>query len=216
MLEWGFSKPIYVETTAVDERLLQGLTIDAIDQRFSDLSHPQILFMSRIERSKGIYELIDAFVTIKECIPEAFLTIAGAGNESAKIREYIESKGIMNICLLGFIQGSKKRRVLNQTHLFVLPSYSEGMSNAILEAMAFGIPVIATKVGGLLDFFEDSIHGYYIDLKSSSSIATKSIEMLSNPLVMREMAHSNFNLSRERFVASVVVKRLEKIYDTLL
>jgi glycosyltransferase involved in cell wall biosynthesis len=90
------------------------------------------------------------------------------------------------------------------------------MPNSVLEAMGFGLPVITTPVGGIIDFFEDNKNGLFVKMKSSISIKDKVELLINDKLLMRNIAVRNHQYARENFKASVVAKRNEEIFKTIM
>lgn len=213
---WGYNKLIFSETTTVDERLVSGMSINNINEKYDGLTHLNLLFLSRIHKEKGIYELLHAFQNIRKKFPTMQLTIAGQGPEFGNIKRYISDHKLDRINLTGFVSGAKKIAIFKNAHIFLFPSYSEGMPNAVLEAFAFGLPVVATKVGGLKDIFKDHENGLVVEIKNSTDLKEKLEKLITNNDLMKQIALTNYNYARERFLSNVVVQRLEKIYDCLL
>jgi glycosyltransferase involved in cell wall biosynthesis len=213
---WGYKKLIFSETTTVDESLIRGISIADIKRKYDTLSCLKLLFFSRIHKDKGIYETLDAFQKLRYNFPNLQLTIAGKGPELKNIKQYVENNNLSNIKLAGFATGTEKVSLFQNAHIFVLPSYSEGMPSAVLEAFAFGLPVVATKVGGLKDIFKDQQNGFFVKMKSVDDLTQKIKFLISDPSLMKSIAVNNFYYARENFLSPVVVKRLENIYRIIL
>ena len=106
------------------------------------VNKPIILCTSRFGKRKGVEDLIKAMKQVLKTVPKARLVLAGTGEQKNKL------KPTKNIRYLGRVSRQKMPNIYRQTSIFVLPSLSESMSNSLLEAMASGLPVVATKVGG--------------------------------------------------------------------
>ncbi len=110
-----------------------------------------LTYAGHILRTKGLFELVDAIVQIKDRFPSVVVNICGFG-DSKDLEAYIRGKGMDGVVrLVGEIEPQDLPHWLRASDLFVLPSYSEGMPNAVMEAMGCGIPVITTSVGGIPD-----------------------------------------------------------------
>ncbi len=210
LIEWGYKKEITIETTLVDENLLNGF-----DHKHKNVRINNLLFLSAVSKSKGIMEALDAFYLLKKKNPELTFHIAGAGKATLTVKEKINIQRITGVNLLGYITGKDKAKAFRNADLFLFPSYHEGMPNAVLEAMAFGLPVITTRVGGLPDFFEDGKMGLFLDNHDPAHIAEKIQYLLDRPGMMQQMSEYNYHYAKDRFYASKVAKRLEAIIATV-
>lgn len=216
LLEWGYTKPIYVETTLVDTELVKDFTPESIEKKYSNISAPKMLFLSRIEIAKGVYETIDTFVLLQKKYRNIKLTIAGDGLEEANVIKYIDDKKIKNINITGHLTGAEKINEFTTSHIFILPSYTEGMPVTVCEAMAFGLPIITRKVGGLRDFFKNEEHGFFTDSKDPQHFYGLIDNLFSNSDLMKKIAHNNHQYAANRFLSSKVAKRIEKIFETTI
>jgi len=210
--EYKYTKPVYVETTVVEDKIFDyGLTAPAINA--VENSEKNILFLSRVEKEKGIYETIDCFEKLKLRFPKLTLTIAGTGNELENAIKYVAQKGLEAVQFLGWIEGNKKIETLYNTDLLVLASYSEGMPICVLEAMASGKSVVTTNFGAIIDFFEDGKMGLKVKSKDSIDLEQKIERLLSNPKLMNQIGKYNAAYAKERFKPELVCRRLENIYE---
>ncbi len=215
--DWQYQKPIFIETTVVDEQIVLGLKEAELTSKYDqEKAGVNILFLSRIETAKGIYELLRGFQQVQAKYSSAQLMIAGDGRELDGARTFVQEASLQNVTFLGHITGRAKQDVFRRAHIFVLPSYTEGMPNAVLEAMSCGLPVLVTPVGGLVDFFENGAHGFTLQIKDSTSVFT-AIERLINdwPLMLR-MSLTNYRKGQKDFVSHRVAERLDSIYDTVI
>ncbi len=203
---WGYSGEIIEETTIVDPSLLTYNHTEVVSK-----SNKRILFLSRVEKYKGVYELLDAFIALHEKHNDYELIIAGDGGALADLKEIVIEKGLKNIVFLGHIEGEKKARVLFDADLFVFPSYAEGMPNAILEAMAFGLPIITSNVGGIPDIFTDGKNGYMTSDISPTNLENLMCDLLGNEKLMSDFSENN-KISSKQFFANNVAHRLTKIF----
>jgi glycosyltransferase involved in cell wall biosynthesis len=114
-------------------------------------------FLGWVERSKGIFDLLEAMAALRGRGRRVFLEVAGYGGGFAVAQKRVEELGIADaVRFSGWLSGPEKLRFLSECHVLVLPSYGEGLPNAMLEAMAAGRPVIATNVGGIPDVLAGS------------------------------------------------------------
>lgn len=170
-----------------------------------------LIFLSRVEEYKGIYELLDAYTVLSAKYKNLKLTIAGFGDELPNVIDFVKNRQPCEISVKGYLSGEDKYRELSKADIFILPSYSEGMPNAVLEAMAFGLPVVTTRVGGLNDFFEEGKMGYFIDMKSVESIVLKIETLLCDKGALKEISKFNKDFALIHFTSAKVVKEFVSI-----
>lgn len=141
---------------------------------------------SRITARKGLKYLIEAVRKISDEYPQLYLKIMGDGNNRAELESLTESLGLKNkVEFLGRVPREKTAPYYQESSAFVLPSLNEGMSNAMLEALATGLPIISTDTGGAKELVEDEKNGFIIKAKNSDDIARK-IEILINDEELRK------------------------------
>jgi glycosyltransferase involved in cell wall biosynthesis len=212
LLEWGYKKPIYVETTLVDSNLIKKFDTAVSRNKYSNIEEPKLLFLSRIEIAKGIYETIDTFLLLQKKYKTIKLTIAGDGLETKNVLKYLKKNNVSNVTVKGFIEGNDKINEFLSSHIFILPSYTEGMPGTVCEAMAFGLPVITRRVGGLIDFFKEGEHGFITDSKEPKVFYEFADKLLSNPALMEKISCANHKYAVERFSSANVAARIEQIF----
>jgi len=215
LIDWGFDKDkIILETTMVDDLLLENFDMKRKIREIKKADIINILFISRIIKEKGVYEAVSAFEILKQKYDNIRFFIAGDGNELNNIKEFVKSKNISGIQFTGYISGRNKIDLLTKSHLLFFPSYyNEGMPIAVLEAMAFGMPVITRKVAGLNDFFEHGKMGYFTESLMPKNFADFIEKILLSRELLEKMAVYNYDYAQKRFLASKVVKRIEDIYE---
>jgi glycosyltransferase involved in cell wall biosynthesis len=99
-----------------------------------------------------------------------------------------------------------KLKLLQEAAVFVLPSYSEGFSRALLEAMAAGKPVVCTPVGAHGEIIRDGVNGFLVNVGDERAIAQRIIQLLSDPSLREEMAVTNAQYVRDKFSAERVAE----------
>jgi len=206
LLYWGISSPIYLSTTKVNDELLDCFNID--NKPFDK----SLLFLARIEKNKGIFTTLNAFKVVLETFPNAQLEIAGYGTALEKAKEYTHRENIKNVSFLGSIKGGALIHKFIHSSIYILPTtHGEGMPTSVLEAMAFGLPIISRPVGGLVDFFEEDKMGYLIESLQPEEYAEKIIHLLENKDMMKQIGKYNHEFAKDNFLASKVAMQLESI-----
>ena len=130
-----------------------------------------VVSASRLVKKNGIADLI---LSLKFLPVDVSLWLLGEGGEKKYLEKLVQDSGLINrVKFLGFVPAEKLAEYYHQADVFSRPSYSEGLGNAFLEAMACGLPVVATSVGGIKDFLIDGQTGFVCEVGSPESIATK-------------------------------------------
>ena len=204
---------VFPVTTSVDESLLSGFDerawLNKINVENSELN---ILFLSRVEVEKGVFELLEAVRLLLVRKIKVKLVVAGEGGALDNLkRKAIESGLGESVQFIGFVEGDQKAKRLFQSDLFCLPSYTEGMPNAVLEAMCFGLPVIACPVGALADLITDE-SGILVPAGSAGELAMAIEKYYLDREGMREVAVNNRTVGLERFLSSHAAENLLSIY----
>ena len=131
-----------------------------------------LLYVGRIARDKGLYELLQGVRLAHELGVDTRVIVAGHGTEEGRLRRYAQALGISaRVCFIGPVFGADKIKLLSGSDVLLLPSYAEGLPYALLEAMAAGVPVIATPVGAIPDVMTDGIHGFLVPPRDGKAIA---------------------------------------------
>ena len=137
---------------------------------------------SRITDRKGLNYLIDAVAILAKKYPQVELQIMGEGNARARLEKQVRELGLDDrVKFLGRIPREETAPRYQEASVFVLPSLNEGMSNAMLEALATGLPIITTNTGGAEELVGDGKNGFIIKLKDAVHIAEKIEYLIENP-----------------------------------
>ncbi len=136
-----------------------------------------VFFVGRLEPAKGIDELMTAWDTVAKELPSATLVLAGDGVLRAKVDAWARAHGEA-VRVLGAQPLKAIARWHGASDLFTLPSWREGTPNAVLEALASGRPVVATRVGGIPDVLRDPEAGALVPAKDAPALAAALIAAL--------------------------------------
>lgn len=176
----------------------------------------KILFVGRLHPVKGLSYLIHAMSKINRIAPDAKLIIVGDGKERKALENLSEQlKNHDVIEFMGKVPHDSVSQYLHSSDIFVLPSLSEGLSNVILEAMACGLPIVATQVGGTPDIIEHGENGLLIDAMSDEQLADAVISLLKNSSLREKMSQNNLT-AVERFRWENIIGELERIYNSIV
>jgi glycosyltransferase involved in cell wall biosynthesis len=176
---------------------------------------PVIGLVGRLDHwGKGHKELFTAMAQIRARHPVHAL-IVGGGRRAAEVRQLAASLGLAEVVhFLG--PRSDVPDLLNAMDVFVLPSYSEGVSLALLEAMAAGLPVIATAVGGLPEVVTDGENGLLIPPRDPGALAGALERLLSDPAWARQLGANARGHVRAHYSLERLGREISKIYEELI
>jgi glycosyltransferase involved in cell wall biosynthesis len=174
--------------------------------------------VANIRRVKGIDVLIKTAQRVCHELPDTVFVIAGSLYErdySAEMQAMIRSLGLeKNIKLLDFVENPVP--LLKMSSAFCLLSRSEGFSNALLEAMACGVPSVVTRVGGNSEAITDGKNGFLVPVEDDAAAAERLITLLRDPERAVEIGECGRSSVQTRFSAEAMIQRLIGVYRDLL
>lgn len=169
----------------------------------------------RLEPVKAIPTLIEAIAIVAGDRPSIRLEIAGEGSLRTDLEKDVVRLGMSgNVSFLGWRKDLAS--VLRSWSIFVLPSLDEGFGVAALEAMASGLPVIASDVGGLRELVQDGQTGFLVPAGQPADFAAKIRLLLDDPDLRATMGAAGRQRAQERFSIPEMVRRTAALYDSLL
>ncbi len=178
----------------------------------------EVLFMSRVERNKGVFELIDAIGALIAENRAVHLTVAGDGTALSDAKEYAQKKHLSeHISFLGYVRSpSEKAELMHSAQVFCLPtSHDEGLPVSLMEAMGAGLAVISTRVGGIPEALGEH-GGLLLSNPVDAAHLTSAIRtLLDDPASRESMQTNNRKRAWQRYEATAVAKRIEAIYQAV-
>lgn len=178
------------------------------------------LFLGSVGPRKGVFDLLDAMGYVKSRGCSLHLWIAGyeeGEGEMLKARARLQELQLEGWCeLVGIVRGAKKTELLNKASLFVLPSYNEGLPIAVLEAMAAGLAVVTTPVGGIPEVVKDGYNGFLITPGDVGTLAERLIFLASDPHLREVMGRRNREIAEHELDVKPYVQRLVALYESLI
>ncbi|MBN2383613.1 glycosyltransferase [bacterium] len=162
-----------------------------------------VIYAGYLLKSKGVYELVEAIERVRKQIPRIMLIMCGAGPEEDGLMKIIREKHLeQTVRLLGEIDPDHMCKWMQASDLFVLASYTEGMPNAVMEAMACGVPVVTTTVGGLPSAIGDCTGAILVPPRNVPLLVNAIYQILSDDQLMRTMQISARKKAEIRFSGS--------------
>jgi glycosyltransferase involved in cell wall biosynthesis len=175
-----------------------------------------VLFLGTLNRENGAYDLIEAMSLVVGRRPDVVLELGG-DRDVRQLRDLAEEKGLSrNVRFLGWVRGREKLEAFKRAHVFVLPSYHEGLPNAVLEALAAGLPIVATPVGAVPEIMKDGEHGKFIEPGDVGGLADAIVTLLGDPEARRAMGEAGIATAREKHDANVAARTICGWYEELL
>lgn len=173
------------------------------------------LFLGRLGKRKGSYDLLEATARVAAERPELRLLLGGDG-ELDEVRARAAELGIADkVELLGWVRGEDKEQLLAMAVLYVLPSYNEGLPVSVLEAMAAGLPILSTPVGGIPEAVADGIEGFLIEPGDVQALAERLNHLLGDPELARRMGECARHKVEIAFSAAAVLPQIEAMYTEM-
>lgn len=174
-----------------------------------------ILFLGKLEPLKGIFDLLEAVSQLRAALPDVRLVCAGEGDRVAVAR-YAERLGISDaVKFTGWVGPSGKRALFESAAVYALPSYSEGMPMSLLEAMAAGVPAVASPGGGIPEVMVDGVSGFFVAPGDVASLQRLLRKLLIDRKLGARIGAAGRETVRLRFAPERALPRLEEIYADL-
>jgi glycosyltransferase involved in cell wall biosynthesis len=212
LLSWGITKPVFLTTTNVNDRLVSDFDVNT--HRKGKLE--TLLFLAWVEIEKGIIIAIDTYKILKEKYPFLKMRIVGSGGALDKAKAKAEDYDLKDVVFTGNLSGMELIPHFTQSDLYLFPTYGEGMPITVLEAMAFGLPVITRPVGGLVDFFENGKMGLMLDSLNPCDFADAIEKYIVDKNLTKETSLYNYAYAKSNFMASQVAKNMENLFGRIL
>jgi glycosyltransferase involved in cell wall biosynthesis len=198
----------------------------------------RLLFVGHLTFAKGFYDLIVAYDRLRARHPQIELWFAGEimDNEqqkfrvaelldaddqkyffdhvteiSGRIKKFLDQQQSHNAKYLGRIAGEEKRAAFESADIFVLPSYTEGFSMAVLEALGYGLPIVATRVGALSEVLQDGVHGFLVHRRDAKALGDRLEKLIQDTALRREMGDSNARHARANYDIHLVGRQFLRI-----
>ena len=177
-----------------------------------------VLTIGNIRRIKGHDLLVKAAMLVREEFPDVRFLLAGEVLEEDFFQELLHTVSSHrlepNFCFLGAIKDLPAQ--LEAADLFVLPSRSEGFSNSLIEAMASGLPVIATDVGGNAEAIQEGVTGFVVPSEDPEALARAIVELLRLPQRRQQMGQAGRQRAETQFSVDAMLQQLTKAYHDIL
>lgn len=178
-------------------------------------ANPVLASIGRLSLEKGHADLIDAVNIVVKQGHKVSLILIGDGPERSNLIRQSKVLGLESFVYLpGYL--NEPQRLLEEVDLMILPSHTEGLPNAALEALLMEVPVLATKVGGTPEVITDGETGRLVPPHSPEALAAGILDFLGNQELWKRMASRGKEVVRRNFDFQVRTKKLQRIYEEIV
>ena len=209
-------EPVVV-ANGVDVQLFSTIVPDAeINELKTSLNkNPEDIFLITTSRLVVKNAVSDIVSSLEYLSPNVRLLILGTGYEEKNLRTQVEKLGLVErVSFLGYVSHSDMPKYLKISDVFIRPSLSEGFGNSFIEAMAAGVPVIATAVGGIPDFLKNKETGLFCNVNDPKDIARKVEIFLRDSMLRNEIVDNALHMVIDHYDWSKIAKDMkEKVFE---
>ncbi len=214
---WGCRQPIFREVTIANDAAVNNFDFESALRERLAAPEWRIIFPARMLEAKGVYTMLDIQGILRKKYPNITLDMLGDGPELPALKTYVEQRHIDGVTFTGFVDGKEKDAYFRRAHLFCFPSrHGEGFPNAMVESMAYGLPVVTSRVGGIGDFFRNKTHGFASREITPIHFAALVEKIFLDKNMYATIARNNHQYALDNFLASQAAARLENICKSLL
>lgn len=180
-------------------------------------SKVEVLFFGGTDpKRKGLYTLLDSIPQVIKELPNVHFNLV-CKNDFYLINKIIkDSKINASVCIFSEVSEEEKIKLLHLSDIFVLPTFSEGLPIALLEAMSVGLPIISTPVGAIPEVMEDGKNGFLVAPGDVDSLTKKIILLAKNSSLRQSFRLNNVDRITKNFDQNLIVCKIDKIYDQLV
>lgn len=200
---------VQVFAATVNEQFWQAMSC-------ADRRPGQVLYVGWMIPEKGLLDLLDAFVQVRQAVPEARLRLVGPlfGGE-AFWRDQLHARDLTAcVDVVGPIHGHAALvQELSTASVFVLPSHAEGMPVAMLEAMALGLPCVGTRVGAIPDMLEHGAAGHVVPPRAPQALAEAVRQLLLDAPLARRLGQAAFERARTHYSKEAFARSFLQLLD---
>jgi glycosyltransferase involved in cell wall biosynthesis len=180
-------------------------------------SAKEIVTVGRLVHKKGHKFLIKAMPKITNKHPNAKLTIVGGGGLMTELRKIAKKlRVISNIKFTGTISRNDVFRILGRSDVFVFPSLYEGFGIATVEAMAVGLPVVATRIGPIMEIIQHGHSGLLVPPRDPKAIAAEICKLIDNEELRKDMGNNAEHRAKNKFSVPNMAERYDKMYKKII
>ena len=210
-------REFYLDSKSINE------VENGVDEKFfypkkekSEKSIKYGMFVGRIDREKGIFDLVECGRYLCKERSEFYFIIAGKGRDLKKLKNKTKKAGIQDkFIFLGQVDKENLVKLYQDATLFIFPSYHEGLPTVILEAMSCGLPIIATDVRGNRDLISAGENGILVPPRSPRKIAEAITTLIDDETLRKRLGKNARETIENRYTWNAVSNKFLKCYESL-
>ena len=188
-----------------------GLDLERVLPHRARRAPRKVVVVANLRREKGHDVLIDAAVDVLQRVPDATFELVGGGGEGDKLVARARARGVLQaFAFLGHRDDVAER--LADADIFVLPSRSEALPNAVIEAMAAGLPIVASAVGGILELIDDGRTGLLAATGDARALADRIGRLMNDPALAARLGAAAREDARARYSFERMISAFERVY----
>jgi glycosyltransferase involved in cell wall biosynthesis len=213
------SQALRVVRNGIDSRAFEGGDPARFRESFPSLGDKTVLYVGRLERSKGLHYLIPAFARVLAMVPDATLAIVGKGSDSyvRELKLSAKSAGVSDkVAFTGRIPQDLMRDAYAASSVVVLPSLMEGFGISVLESMAASRPCVATRVGAVPEILKDGETGLLVRPADPQELGDAMTRLLSDRGLRIEMGAKGLAVVRREFSLERMTSETLQVYQDVL
>lgn len=171
-----------------------------------------LITTSRLVTKNRVGDIIEALSYLRKDVK---LVIVGGGVLEERLRNQAKNFNLEDrVVFVGHVPYEEISDYLHASDIFVRPSLQEGFGNSFIEAMAAGLPVIATPVGGIVDFLTDEETGLFASVRNPESVATQVRKLITDPELRQKLVRNGQQLAREKYDWNLVAEKIKsRVFD---
>ena len=177
----------------------------------------RLLFVGRLNAFKNVETLVETMARLKaEGLENVELQLVGDGERRSHLESMVVEKGLTKaVHFAGWVNREQLINYYRQADLFVTATTWEGMPNTVLEGMACGLPVVATRASGLEELVRDGYNGYLVDIDDTAALTDCLIELIENPHERQRMGKESRKIAEQEFAWDYIAQQYAEIYKRL-
>lgn len=179
-------------------------------------AYPTLLYHGRVDRRKGVLDLLDAFAQLVPGRPALRLLISGIGPDLEEVRRRVAAAPWhAQVELAGYVDYEQVPQVYHRADIFVSPTYAEGFSNTLLEAMASGLPCVAAEAVGVVDCLRHDDNGLLVPPGDVPALTAALARVLDDEALRARLAETALQEARTTYAWPIIGHQIDSVYQQL-